>query len=78
MQLAIEEGQTLDYIESPRDMELALTDVSDPDHDEVYGIPESRLGSAASIEVPGTPIIPRPSTDTNVIPVIDVTVFTPY
>jgi hypothetical protein len=57
MQLAIEEGQTLDYIESPREMELSLVDVTDPSHDEVYGIPESRLGAGNSIAVPGTPLV---------------------
>jgi hypothetical protein len=56
MRLAIEEGQTLDHLESPRQMELAIVDVTDPDHDEVYGIPESLLARKASIEVPGTPI----------------------
>jgi hypothetical protein len=59
MQLAIEEGQTLDYIESPRAMELALVDVTDPAHDDVYGIPESRLAAGGSIEVPGTPVVLR-------------------
>jgi hypothetical protein len=59
MQLAIEEGQTLDYIESPREMELALVDVTDRAHDDVYGIPESRLAAGASIEVPGTPVTLR-------------------
>lgn len=52
MQLAIEEGQTLDYIQSPRAMELALVDVTDPAHDDVYGIPESLLAAGSSIEVP--------------------------
>ncbi|MGZ6141862.1 MAG: cytochrome c biogenesis protein ResB [Myxococcales bacterium] len=57
MQLAIEQGQTVDYIESPREMELALVDVTDPAYDEVYGIPESLLARGGSIEVPGTPIV---------------------
>ena len=56
MQLSIEEGQTLDSIESPREMELALSDVTDPGHDEVYGIPESLLRKGRSIAVPGTPL----------------------
>src|SRR5436305_5515087 len=55
-QLAIEEGQTLNYVESPRQMELALADVTDPGHDEVYGIPESLLASVQTIQVPGTPV----------------------
>ena len=28
--MAIEQGQTVNYVESPRDMELALIDVTDP------------------------------------------------
>lgn len=56
MQLAIEEGQTLGYVESPRQMELAIADVTEADHDDVYGIPESRLASASSIAIPGTPL----------------------
>jgi ResB-like family len=56
MQLAIEEGQTLDYLESPREMELAIADVTEPDHDDVYGVPESLLSSGKPIRVPGTPL----------------------
>ena len=55
-QLSIEEGQTLGYVESPREMELAIADVTDPAQDEVHGIPESRLASSEIIELPGTPI----------------------
>ncbi|HEX9288163.1 MAG TPA: cytochrome c biogenesis protein ResB [Anaeromyxobacteraceae bacterium] len=55
-QLAIEQGQTLNYIESPRELELAVVDVTDPAHDDVYGIPQSRLASATSIDIPGTPV----------------------
>jgi ResB-like family len=55
-QLAIEEGQTVGYVESPRQMELAITDVSDPAQDDVYGIPESLLASSELIAVPGTPL----------------------
>jgi len=55
-QLAIEQGQTLNYVESPRDLELAVVDVTDPAHDDVYGIPQSLLAGARSIDVPGTPI----------------------
>ena len=56
MQLSIEEGQTLDSIDSPRELELALSDVTDQDHDEVYGIPESLLSPGTSIAVPATPL----------------------
>ena len=56
MQLTIEEGQTLDSIDSPRELELAISDVTDKDHDDVYGIPESLLRPGKSIAVPGTPL----------------------
>src|SRR5436190_15786667 len=55
-QLTIEEGQTISYVESPRQMELALMDVTDPAQDDVYGIPESRLASSGIIALPGTPL----------------------
>ena len=57
MQLAIEEGQTVSYVESPREMELAIVDSTDAEHDQVYGVPESRLSRSGSIPIPGTPII---------------------
>src|SRR5512138_1923048 len=37
-QLAIEQGQTLNYVDVPREMELALVDTSDPSVDDVYGL----------------------------------------
>src|SRR4051812_24281697 len=43
MQLPIEQGETRDYVESPRDVELALVDTTAADHDDSYGISESRL-----------------------------------
>jgi hypothetical protein len=55
-QMAIEEGQTLNYVDSPRELELAVVDVTDPAQDDVYGIPESLLARAGSIEIPGTPL----------------------
>jgi len=57
MQMAIEQGQTLDFLESPRDMELALVDVTDPRRDDVHSIPESLLAQAGLVEVPGTPVV---------------------
>jgi hypothetical protein len=55
-QLAIEEGQTLNYVESPREQELALVDVTDPAYDDVHGVPTSLLASERPIPVAGTPI----------------------
>jgi ResB-like family len=56
MQLAIEQGQTVDYVESPREMELVVIDTTDADHDDVYAVPESLLKGDKFIYVPGTPI----------------------
>ena len=55
-QLSIEEGQTVDFVESPRQMELALTEVTNPVYDDEYGIPDSLLASSTRIEVKGTPV----------------------
>src|SRR5512138_3396043 len=41
--LAIEEGQTVDFVEIPRHMELAVVDTTDASSDEVFGIPETTL-----------------------------------
>lgn len=59
MQLAVEEGQTVNFIESPREMELAVVDLTDPAHDDVYSIPASLLARAATVQVPGTPLTLR-------------------
>lgn len=59
MQLPIEQGQTLDFIESRRDVELALVDTTNPANDDVYGIPESLLASRQPIAIPGTGIAIR-------------------
>ena len=56
MQLAIEQGQTLNYLESPREIELAVLDVTDPKHDDIHSIPEALLARGGTIAVPGTPL----------------------
>jgi hypothetical protein len=55
-QLAIEEGQTLDYIERPREVELAVVDTIDPAHDDVYAVPEALLARERQVDIPGTPL----------------------
>ena len=57
MQLAIEEGQTIDYVESPREVELAITGSGENGLDDVWGIPEAKLARTGSIPIPGTPIV---------------------
>ncbi|BDG01122.1 cytochrome c biogenesis protein ResB [Anaeromyxobacter oryzae] len=55
-QMAIEEGATTNFIESPRQTELAIVDTTDPAADDVYSIPESLLAHAGQIPIPGTPV----------------------
>jgi hypothetical protein len=54
--LTFEEGQTANYVEVPREVELAIVDVTDPAFDDVYGIPEVALARGGSVAVPGTPL----------------------
>ena len=42
-QLRLDQGQTRNYSESSRYNELAVTDATDPDYDQVVAIPEERL-----------------------------------
>jgi hypothetical protein len=56
MQLAVEEGKTVDFVESTRDRELAIIDTTGAEHDEVYAIPESLLVPDRFIEIAGTPL----------------------
>ena len=56
MQMAIEEGQTVAFLESPRELELAVIDATDPDREVVHRVPESALARGGSVEVPGTPL----------------------
>jgi hypothetical protein len=54
--MAIEQGQTVNFLESYHDMELGVTDVTDPARKEEYGIPDALLRPGAAIPVPGTPL----------------------
>jgi len=47
--MTIDEGQTVDYAEDVRTVELAITDTSDPQQDRVLVIPESRLRKGGKI-----------------------------
>lgn len=57
--MTIEDGQTVNYLESYHQMELAVSDITDPAHSEEYGIPDSRLRAGAVIPLPGTPLVMR-------------------
>lgn len=56
MRMAIEEGQTVGYMESAREIELAVIDTSDPAFDEVFAIPASMLAERVTVDLPGTTI----------------------
>jgi hypothetical protein len=54
-QMAIENGQTVNFIEG-RDAELAIVDVTDPAHDEVYSVSARALRREGTVAIPGTPL----------------------
>jgi len=54
MQMSVEEGQTVNFVESTRAMELAVTDTTDAKFDDLYGIPEAMLENGGAVSIPGT------------------------
>ena len=54
-QMRIDEGGTKNYSESYRNVELAITDTSDPQFDEVVAIPEGPLARRTSVQHPRLP-----------------------
>ena len=50
--LVFEEGQTANYVEVPREVELAIVDSTDPAFDDVYGVSERALGRGGTIAGP--------------------------
>ena len=54
--MSIEVGQTVNYVQSYKNAELALIDVTDPTWDEVYSVPDTLLAKGGAIAIPGTPI----------------------
>lgn len=54
--LAVEVGQTVDFVESPRDHELAVIDVTDAAADDVFSVPQGLLADGGAIPLPGTPV----------------------
>lgn len=54
--MTIEVGQTVNFVESGTQMEMAITDATDPAHDQDYGIPEGLLRKGGTIALPGTPL----------------------
>jgi hypothetical protein len=56
MRMTIEEGQTVGYLESARDVELAIIDTTDPAFDEVFAIPATLLAEFVTVDLPSTAI----------------------
>ena len=54
--MAIEQGQTVNFVESYRDTELAIMDVTNPAFDEVFAVPTSLLAKSSTVNLPGSPI----------------------
>lgn len=54
--MSIEVGQTVNYVQSYKNFELAVIDVTDPTWDEVYSIPDTALSRGGAIAIPGTPL----------------------
>lgn len=54
--MSIEVGQTVNYVQSYKNMELAVIDTTDPAWDEVYSVPDTLLAKGGSIAIPGTPL----------------------
>jgi len=58
-QLVFREGETVNYVESPREMELALIDTTDAATDDVFSIAGPTLARRDTFEIPGTPVTLR-------------------
>jgi hypothetical protein len=54
--MSIEVGQTVNYVQSYKNMELALIDVSHPTLDDIYAVPDTLLSKGGTIALPGSPI----------------------
>jgi hypothetical protein len=57
--LPFEIGQTVNFLDVPREVELAVADLSDPKVDDVHGISERALGRGGVVALPGTPLSVR-------------------
>jgi hypothetical protein len=56
MRMAIEEGQTVNFLESPLNVELAVIDTTDAKTDEVFAVPGHLLTPGKSLALPGSPV----------------------
>jgi hypothetical protein len=53
------QGETRNYSEAFRENELVIIDTSDPQHDRVYAIPDSRLAKGAAVRDQRLPVVVR-------------------
>jgi hypothetical protein len=53
--MSIDEGETVNFAEDVREIELAIIDITDPDADKVIAIPRSRLARGGVIQHPELP-----------------------
>ena len=56
MRMAIEVGQTVGFLESARETELAIIDTTAPGYDEVFAISASTLAEFVTVDLPNTAI----------------------
>ena len=57
--MQLEEGETRNYTENPRQNELAIIDITDPERNQVTTIPEARLAEKGDIHASGLPFTVR-------------------
>lgn len=53
--MSIEEGQTVRYLEHPRETELAIIDTTNPAIDTVFSVPSTVLAKSTQVDLPGCP-----------------------
>jgi len=54
--MIIREGETVNFLESYRDTELVIRDVSDPGYENVFTVPAARLAKGGVIPLKGSPL----------------------
>jgi hypothetical protein len=68
--MSIDEGQTVNYAEDTRSVELAIVDVTDPDRNRIVAIPQRLLAREKEIELEGLPFdvrVDRFFTNANIV-----------
>ena len=73
-QMVINENQTVNYSTAPREVELVVIDTSDPNHDRVKAIPQSRLRDGAEFSFDGFTLrIKRFLRNSEIVPTAEAT-----